>query len=330
MGSISAIERLHLGTRDGVLTFGVDEDGTPVKQGHVLAGQAVRGIASHPDDPDLLFIACGLRGWGLHLSEDGGKTAQPIGFEDRWVWDVIVDPVDPDTILVGTEPPGLFRGHRTNGTWSFEEYAGIHDLPSRSRWTFFHEPFRAGHVHGIARSEARPGRIVAGVEHGALLLTHDDGRTWAEALVGYDVHRVSVHPEDPDTLYVSAGNGLHVSHDSGQTWEAVPGLRGKYIHAIVFAAGHPRTMVVYVDSSRCPLYRTDDGGDSWCPIGEALPASRPADPVRMRPGNCKTLFYAGDTGTDTSTLYRSADGGDTWSEVASRLPKVWRMHVTGA
>jgi hypothetical protein len=318
---------LHLGTRDGVISYTIDEDGMPVESGRTVAGQVVRGLATHPDNPSLLFVACGLRGWGLHLSEDGGGSARLIGFEDRWVWDVVVDPVDPDTILVGTEPPGLFRGRRVNGDWMFEEYTGIHELPSRSRWTFFHEPFRAGHIHGIARTPARPERIVAGVEHGAVILSHDDGQSWQEALPGYDVHRVSVHPTEPDTVYVGAGNGLHVSGDSGATWEAVPGLRGKYVHGIVFDPEDPQLMVVYVDSSTCPLYRTDDGGDTWVAIGTGLPTTQPADPMRMMPSNGTILFYAGDEGAGTSTLFQSTDGGTSWAMLKSGLPKVWRMHI---
>lgn len=318
---------LHLGTRDGVISYVIDDGGNLTETGHILSGQAVRGMATHPDNPDLLFIACGLRGWGLHVSEDGGSTARSIGFDDRWAWDVVIDPAEPDTILVGTEPPAMFRGHRSNGSWTFEEFTGIQHVPSRSRWTFFHEPFRAGHVHGIARTAERPERIVAGVEHGAVILSRDGGTTWQDTLVGFDVHRVIVHPDEPDTVYVGAGNGLHVSRDGGESWTAIPDLRGKYVHTIQFQPDNARSMLVYVDSSACPLYRSDDGGESWRCIGAGLPATRPADPVRFVPSNIDMLYYAGDTGSQASTIYRSDDGGKSWNHILEGLPKVWRMHI---
>jgi hypothetical protein len=58
---------------------------------------------------------------------------------------------------------------------TFHALEGIERLQSRRHWSFFYEPFRAGHIHGLAIHPDRPERLFAGVEHGALIYTHDGG-----------------------------------------------------------------------------------------------------------------------------------------------------------
>lgn len=315
---------LYAGTSDGVRVL-VCEPGRIVVAGSGLRGNAVRGIAVHPERPEVAYVACGLRGWGLHRTADAGRTFETVGFDDRWVWDVVFQPGDPATLWVGTEPPMLYVGRDAGKT--FHALTAVEALPSRPRWTFFHPPFHAGHIHGIAIHPRRPERIFAGVEHGAFIYSHDGGRSWRDALVGYDLHRVAVDPDDPDRVLAGAGEGLLVSADAGQTWAAVEDLRGKYVHAVLFDPHVPGRVFVYVAQDGAPLYRSEDGGRTWSAIGRGLPAARPADTLAAHPTVPHALFYAGDVDERRSRLYVSLDAGDTWHALGEDLPKVWRLRA---
>ena len=316
--------RLYLGTGDGLRTARLTRDGAEVTA-RAVAGNAVRAIAVDPEDPDDAYVGCGLRGWGLYHTEDGGASVESLGFEDVWVWGVARDTADTDTVYVGTEPPMLHVSE--DGGETFTALEGLDELPSRPDWTFFHDPFRAGHVHGIAIHPERPERILAGVEHGALVASDDGGETWTESLVGSDVHRVAVRPDDPDAVFAATGSGLYRSSDGGAEWAQVPDLRGLYLHAVVFDPRDPDRTYVYAADDDCPVYRSDDGGDSWMPVGDGLPSASPADTLRLHPDDPETVVYAGDTGDDESHLFVSSDAGGTWERVETALPKVWRMEA---
>jgi hypothetical protein len=324
---------LYAGTEDGVFVFKFRaiNDGMSAERneelelvGRGIEGNAVRSIAIHPHRSDVAYIGCGLRGWGLYRTTNAGSNFESLGFQDRWVWEVAFHPTSPSTFYVGTEPPALYITHDEGRT--FRTLEAIDKLQSRPKWSFFHAPFYAGHIHGLAVHQRFPERLFAGVEQGALVYTHDGGETWHQALVGYDIHRVTIDPAEPDRVYAGAGEGLFVSEDAGKSWNAVPALQGKYVHAVVFNPRDSNIMYVYANEENSPLYKTEDGGQKWKPIGEGLPAARPADTLIMHPTEPQILFYGGDIG-QRSRIFVSYDAGETWSALPANLPKIWRLRA---
>lgn len=320
---------LYLGTEDGLYVARLDSGEVEVLN-QVAEGNAVRDISVDEDDPTDVFVGCGLRGWGLHYADDVTAETEQVGFEDRWVWGVTRHPHDSETVFVGTEPPALYVSR--DGGATFASFDGIESLASRPDWTFFHEPFYDGHIHGIAIHPEQPERIVAGVEHGALVYTEDAGETWQEALVGADVHRVATNPTDADHVLVATGSGLYQSFDGATTWERTPDLDGYYLHTVHFAGDDSESIYVYADRDGDPLYRSADGGELWQAVGDGfgLPAARPADVLRSHPQDRERLIYVGDTGEGTSEIFLSTNAGGTWSRLGVSFPKVWRLEVASA
>jgi photosystem II stability/assembly factor-like uncharacterized protein len=316
---------LYAGTEDGIRSFILGPDLTLRPVGRGLHGNAVRAIAVHPENPKQAYVACGLRGWGLHVTTDAGQTFTTLGFPDRWVWDVAWQPGEPQTIWVGTEPPMMYRSR--DGGATFQAMEQIEHLPGKNRWHFFHPPFYAGHIHGIAIHPDQPMRIFAGVEQGGLIYSHDGGQTWQEALVGKDLHRIGINRNDPNHIMAGAGEGLFVSKDAGLTWDVVEPLRGKYIHSVLCDADDSNRWYVYADEASCPLYRSDDGGKTWHCIGTGLPTAQPADNLVRHPTAPHVLMYAGDTAPHTSSLFLSTDAGESWERIMDRLPKIWRLRA---
>lgn len=315
---------LYVGTGDGMFVFRASEKKLELI-GRGIEGNAVRGIAVHPQESKIAYVACGLRSWGLYKTEDAGRSWGLVGFQDRWVWDVVLHPNDPKTILVGTEPPMIYVSH--DAGQSFQAFDGIERLPSRTNWKFFYEPFYAGHIHGIALHPKRPERIFAGVEHGALIYSYDGGKTWHEALVGHDLHRIAVDPLDPDRVFAGTGEGLFISDDAGQAWKAVPKLKDQYVHGIYFDPHDLQRVYIYVAEEGRPLYRSTDGGRSFVPIGAGLPEDGPADSFSIHPDQPEVLFYGGEVKERRGQLFVSADAGATWHLVGDELPKIWRVRT---
>jgi hypothetical protein len=315
---------LLAGTERGLVTIEIDSRGRTSVSESLTGENAVRAIAIDPVDANRVFVGCGLRGWGLFGSDDGAQSFERIGFADSWVWGIAIDPANRDRVLLGTEPPMLYES--LDGGMTFSEHTSILEVPSRERWTFFHSPFHAGHVHAISITPERPDRIVCGVEHGALLVSHDKGESWHDAMPGADLHVTEVDPLDHDRIYAGAGNGLFLSTDGGEFWRSIPDLRGRYVHGIEIHPNDVNRMFVYVDSGHSPIHRSVDRGETWQPIGSGLPASRPADPVRLHPSQPDTIFYAGDK-DGGSEIYVSTDGGTSWSALNVTIPKVWRLEI---
>jgi photosystem II stability/assembly factor-like uncharacterized protein len=315
---------LYVGTKDGVYVFYMEGDRLSLV-GRGIERNAVRGIAIHPNNPEIAYVGCGLDGWGLHYTKDAGKNWESLGFKDLWVWDVVIHPSDSKTILVGTEPPMIYISNDEGRT--FKAFSSIDKLPSRKNWSFFYEPFYAGHIHGIAIHPKRPERIFAGVEHGALIYTHDYGETWHEALIGHDIHRIAIDPQDPDRIFAGTGEGLFISTDAGRSWILVTGMENKYVHGICFDPNEPTRVFIYVSEPENPIYLSNDGGITFKPIGKGLPANGPADSFSIHPDNPEVLFYGGEIRNRRGQLFISIDGGKSWRTIGEEMPKIWRLRV---
>jgi Sortilin, neurotensin receptor 3, len=312
----------YVGTERGLRTVHITDDGL-TEVGSCVHGNVVRDLAVDPSDPDTAYIACGYRGWGLHRTRDRGRSAEPIAFADRWVWGVALHPLDPATMFVGTEPPAVHVSRDSAN--SFEAYTGIDRLPSRSAWTFFYEPFNAGHVHGFGLHPLRPDRILAGVEVGGFIGSDDSGLTWREALVGHDVHLIVVDPSAPDRVLAATGEGLFVSRDAGRTWNGVPVLAA-YMHQIAFDPSTANRVYACVDADGfAPLYRSEDSGENWMPVTANLPQPGASVPLAFHPTDPDVLIYGGNVSDTVGRVFTSEDRGQTWRQLVGDLPRVWRL-----
>lgn len=238
----------YVATDDGVLALSLDPE--PHVLDHELEGASVRDVAVVPGDPRTVYAACGLRGRGLYRWDlDEGVTE--LGLTDQWVWGIHASA--SGRLLVGTEPPGVYRGSHSGSTLT--QLGTLEDLPSRPDWTFWYEPFEAGHVHGFAVHPTDPGIVLAAVEIGAVIRTTDGGGTWEEGLVGRDCHDCAWDPRRPDRAYVATGEGLYLSEDRGSHFESAPPLDDWYVADVdtrpdgtLFASAAPSEMA---DTATC-------------------------------------------------------------------------------
>jgi photosystem II stability/assembly factor-like uncharacterized protein len=169
-----------------------------------------------------------------------------------------------------------------------------------------------------------PHRLYVGTIGEGLFRSVDGGTTYRRACDGTfvecDVRALTIHPDNPNVLYMGSELGLFVSMDGAENWsrlEATPA--GLQVWALWLMPGRPEVMVVGTCPSR--LFRTEDGGRSWtepkCQIVADCPrimhtrvtsfASDPAEP--------ETVW----AGIEIDGLRRSRDGGRTWEAIGTGI-----------
>lgn len=153
--------------------------------------------------------------------------------------------------------------------------------------------------------------------------TTDGGETWDE--VYYTVNnlnifpgQVAIHPENPEKLYITRGNGdtdtdggLLISEDGGQTWEEkIPGIVLQPIsfnptNADEIWIGTGISFGAYPEN----LYKSTDGGDTWniVPIEWTEYLLDCINVIQFNPSDPLNMVILED-----NEVAISNDGGATW------------------
>ena len=254
---------------------------------------AVTGV---PGQPDTFYF--GSVGGGVWKSENAGRTWNPI-FDSQPIASIgaiAVAPSNTDTIYVGS---------------------GEADM--RSQISF---------GNGVYKST-------------------DAGKTWTH--VGLDntrqIGRILVDPRDANSVFVAAlghayganpERGVYRSRDGGATWQLVL-HKSDDIGAIdlAFDPQNSRTIYAALWNTRRPpwsiyppsygpgsgLYKSTDGGDTWQPLTNGLPAERVGRiGIAVAPSNASLVYAIVDAAQ--GGIYRSDDAGASWRKV-SQEKRIW-------
>jgi photosystem II stability/assembly factor-like uncharacterized protein len=125
-------------------------------------------------------------------------------------------------------------------------------------------------------------------------------------------------------MYLAMAQELLVANDENGSWRADARLEG--LRPVSLAADPLRPGRIYCGTWGRGLWRSEDAGDSWRPIGDpvtdwTLSSFRDGIPhphvtavavSATESANGLGVVYAG---TEPSALFRSEDGGETWREL---------------
>jgi len=278
-----------------------------------------------------------------HQHYDG--TQRP--WEFKRVWHLEPSLTDAGTVYAGVEDAALFRS--SDGGTSWHELAGLRGHGTGPQW----QPGGGGMcLHTILLDPSDPERIYAAISSAGAFRSDDRGRTWTpinrglrseyipdpDAEVGHCVHRIAMHPKQPQVLFMQKHWDVMRSDDAGASWREISGnLPTDFGFVIDVHAHEPETVFVVPiksDSEHFPpdgklrVYRSRAGGNEWEALTRGLP-QRDCYVNVLRDAMCVDTLdpcgvYFGTTG---GQVYASPDGGDAWDPIVRDLPAVLSVEV---
>jgi hypothetical protein len=363
--------RVLVGTRKGAFVLRSDEGRREWEvDGPNFPGWEVYHVAGSPADPDRLWAApsTGWFGQVIQRSDDGGRTWDPVGNdfsyasevgEHQWydgtqrpwefarVWHLEPSLTDRDLVYAGIQDAALFRS--TDGGDKWTELTGLREHESGPQW----QPGAGGMcLHTIVLDPRDPDHMTIAISAAGVFRTDDAGGSWRPinqgllsdgipspaAKVGHCVHKLAMHPDRPDTLFMQKHWDVMRSDDGGEQWTEISGnLPTDFGFAIEVHAHEPETVYVvpitsdshhFPPEGRLRVYRSRTGGNEWEALTEGLPQKDCYVDILRDAMAVDTLDECGVYfGTTGGQVYASADSGDTWTPIVRDLPPVLSVEV---
>jgi photosystem II stability/assembly factor-like uncharacterized protein len=314
------------GTPAGLPT--VNEDGAPM-------GESNKFVYDTSDETGKPLTT--------HQFYDG--TPHPWEFKRVWHLEPSLD--DPDTVYAGVEDAALFRS--TDGGQNWHELSGLRGNGTGEQW----QPGAGGMcLHTILLDPKNRDRIFVAISAAGAFRSDDAGANWKPinqglhslyipnptAEVGHCVHRIAMHPSNPNVLFMQKHWDVLRSDNAGDSWTEISGnLPTDFGFVIDVHAHEPETIYVvpiksdtehYPVDGKLTVYRSRTGGNEWEALTNGLPQSncyvnvlRDAMAIDQL-DSCGVYF-----GTTGGQVYASADGGDTWAPIVRDLPAVLSVEV---
>jgi photosystem II stability/assembly factor-like uncharacterized protein/DNA-binding protein H-NS len=280
----------------------------------------------------LMLSATGVSAQQLDMELLKGMTPRnvgPAGMSGR------ITAID----VVNSNPDIMYVGAASGGVWKSES-GGI-------KWEPIFDNYGAASIGAIDIHQKNPDIVWVGTGEGnprnsqssgaGVYKSIDGGRTFE--LMGLEetrnIHRVIIHPENPDVVYVGAQGsawgdsetrGVYKTTDGGETWEKILYVNNRTgIADMVMDPNNPNKIFAAMwEFRRWPwtfksggegsgLFRTIDGGENWEKVtsDDGFPEGNLGRMgVAIAPSNPNVVYAHVES--KKNAIYRSNDGGYTW------------------
>jgi photosystem II stability/assembly factor-like uncharacterized protein len=256
-------------------------------------------------------------------AQDNGTSRTTTGGASDWQaiyggdgFQVVVDPVDTNIIYAESQNGGL--GRSNDGGNNFSDIA---PQPDRANWN---TPIRLDpNDHNTVYFGGN-----------RLYRSNNTGTTWnavspdltngpVATRPGFGtITTLSVSKADSHTVYVGTDDGnVWVTRTNGKDWtkisNSLPHLYVTSVQADTDDAA--RVWVTYSGFDDEPLgrvFRSDDAGATWRPIGAGLPPV-PVNALQRSPRSPDILYVGTDTG-----VFMTNNAGETWTALGTGMPLV--------
>ena len=146
---------------------------------------------------------------------------------------------------------------------------------------------------------------------------------------GFDVrtNAISVSDQNSRLIFVgTAGSGVLVSRDAGETWQQLSGVpTSSPINVVV--QDPKRSAYIYV-GTKTAFYLSHDGGEHWTRRGGDLPFGD-FNSILINPRNTDEIFTgnAYQNGAAGGGVFRSTNAGSTWTRIDAREHRLPSMGI---
>ncbi|PHI19125.1 hypothetical protein CEQ90_14530 [Lewinellaceae bacterium SD302] len=274
----------------------------------------------------------------LKNSTDSWLPIGPTGIGGRISALAVRQTPNTETIYVGAASGGIFRSSDGGGNWTpiFDEQ------PSLAIGTITLDPHDGQTIY-VGTGEINGGGGSIAYEGTGVYKSTDGGDNWTN--IGLpnsgSIGKISVHPTDPDIIYVAAmgqfyaeseDRGIYRTMDGGENWERIlylgPNTGGLTVlidpdnPQIVYASTWERfrrpTERAYAGENS-DLHRSEDGGDTWTEITPVQGVLGKIS-LAMSPANNQRLFASVTNQNDgLQGVYTSSDGGSNWTAAVNNV-----------
>lgn len=304
--------------KSGLYRMAADNGGWELVTQGLPAAPAIRAIAVHPQQPEVVFVGTQE---GPYKSTDHGEHWEKVNIPDHGlpVWSLLFHPQNPKVMYAGYENCEIFRSEDGGETWR--------QLPVQVQFpevTVSPGANPAKRVLMLAGSLADPRVVYGAIEVGGIIRTRDGGKNWENLSHGQymnddtvDMHGVLVSRWRPDTVISISRAGMFRSTDRGDHWSLVrlESLNAKgqtYCRSIREVPGDPKTVWVTAganfQSEVGVLFRSADGGLTWKRVDMGVEPKSTMACIAFDERQPRRMYCA----TFGGEVFASQDGGQTW------------------
>lgn len=294
------------------LVYAGDNIWTP----HGLYGVRVVNIAVDPENNLNIFAATSGSG-GMYKSTDAGLTWKSVFPGWDWDMDIVFDPTNSMIMYVNTYYH-LFKSIDGGDTWNIITTPSNFDIYE----VVISPTDKTLYLSGAFLVERYSDLVVESV---SLLKSTDGGATWKvmalPPTLDFGFSHLVMAPSAPNIFYLATAlghTGIFKSLDRGETWQS---LNSSFAFPpIVYSLEVDPNDAnrVYIGTADSSIFRTEDGGLTWTPIGSGLETNCIHD-ILIDPGNQQMIYVGGGTpfyfpsSPGTPGVYRSTDNiGNSW------------------
>jgi hypothetical protein len=254
---------------------------------------------------ETIYDSSGNAVWwpgGVWKSTDGGGAwvDSSSGITEDYIYDLAIDPNDPDTIYTANHKTGVYKTEDGGENW-VKRSSGL-----------IHQDIRDIQVNPVN------GRVYAGLWDGyGFAYSIDGGNYWISNSwsINNDLYVFDIQsdPKQPDSVYLATSNGAYLcdSPTSGSSC-SIMANSGEFVWDLALdingpTAANGRTMNMYTGIQYFGLYKSADGGVDFDPSYQGIRANV-VKSVMVNPVNPDIQFVS----AYNRGLFRTLDGGVTW------------------
>lgn len=265
-------------------------------------GGSIQDIVLDPVTPTRMYATAG--GSGIFISSDAAGSWHPL-----WI-----NPM-PTRLAIDTHQPNVMYIGGSNSHYRTQD-GGQSWENVRPQGAIGNSYFRPVAHPSLADTVYLAVEGIGGIAPEGVFKSSDRGTTWitmTTGLTGTDVAAIAFHPQDPNIMYLSTGDGdVFYSTNGGALWNwaahLAPVLGKLYVNPF---GAHELWALGQMPGYAYGVFRsTDPGLATW----EQVTGAGKPDSLTFHPTISGTLWAAADAG------YVSRDSGEIWQPVGAGLP----------